>query len=191
MFRAGTIATLIGVLVCGGPVQADEGTNKRLDELERRIEKLEKNLQGQQDGLEFLRTLFGKGTAKEISKEKSKPKKRQPLTLVDWNASLEKGDYREYFKITYQVKNTLNKGIKLIEGSIKFRDLLGETIMVIEMNKDMRIKPGRSATYTGHYRATMFGSGDKKRLVQLPKAEVQGEVLVKKIVLSDNTIIEY
>ena len=46
------------------------------------------------------------------------------LELVSWNAEIQKGDFSQYYKIQYELRNKLGKGIKLIDGKISFYDLL-------------------------------------------------------------------
>ena len=116
--------------------------------------------------------------------------KRTSLELVSWNAEIQKGDFSQYYKIQYELRNKLGKGIKLIDGSISFHDLLDEQIYRIRITKDMHIAPNATVKQSGHYRINKFIAGDL-RLRDIPQSDVRAKLHFRRLVIEDNSVITY
>ena len=109
-----------------------------------------------------------------------------PLELVSWSANMRKGNYSNYYDIQYTLRNKLGKGIKLIDGSISFHDLLGEHIVGIRITRDLWVAREATSTSSGSY-----SSSSVSRLRNLPKDDVTTKLHIRQIVLEDNSIIKY
>ncbi len=110
-----------------------------------------------------------------------------PLKLVKWSYVTRKGDYSDYYQITYTLRNDYDKPIKLIDGSIGFHDLLGERIYGIKMDKDVKIAPKKEATFKGDYSINQF-INQQNRMREMARDDVVAKVDIRKIVFADNSI---
>jgi hypothetical protein len=87
------------------------------------------------------------------------------------------------------LRNNYDKPIKLINGSVVFFDLVGEHIIGIRMDRDVKIDPGKEEIFRGDYRINQFINSEM-RLKDLAPEDVRARLQVKKIVFRDNTIID-
>jgi hypothetical protein len=112
------------------------------------------------------------------------------LKLSRWSASYGEGQYSQYYyAISYTLVNNYNKPVKLINGSIGFFDLVGERIIGIKLERDVKIEPGKEASFRGNYGINQFINSEM-RLKDLAPEDVRAQLEVKKIVFRDNTIID-
>ena len=114
--------------------------------------------------------------------------KRTPLELVSWNAEIQKGDFSQYYKIQYELRNKLGKGIKLIDGKISFYDLLGKRIFRISITRDLHVAPDATVKNSGRYNITFTSD---LRLRDLPKDDVRVKLHIRQLVLEDNSVVKY
>jgi hypothetical protein len=79
------------------------------------------------------------------------PQENAPLELVEWTYSFQRGEYEILNKhaITYALKNRTEKAIKLLQGSIVFRDLLGEKVLGIQLLRDVKYPPRETTPMSG------------------------------------------
>jgi hypothetical protein len=113
-----------------------------------------------------------------------------PLELDSWSYRVVNTDISKDYEITLNLKNTGTKDIKLIDGSVIFKDLLGERIYGITVSPDQIIEAGKIQTDTGDYEINEFIS-DQTRMMKMKKEDIQATLIVHKIVFSDNSIGEY
>jgi hypothetical protein len=71
------------------------------------------------------------------------PQGDAPLELESWSYQFKRGkyEYENRHVFTYSLKNLTEKGVKLVDGSLIFRDRLGEKIMTIKLLQDVRPGP--------------------------------------------------
>ncbi len=119
------------------------------------------------------------------TKKASMPKE-QDIELVSWDNRFESNKYSNDSSvyITYTLKNNLNSDIKLIDGTLKFLDLLGENVYSIQLEKDVDLKAKKTLTVEA---GPFFGEA---RFEKLPKADKKPVLKIRKMVTTDNQIIE-
>lgn len=115
--------------------------------------------------------------------------KNMPVGITSWTATpiKESGN----LEITSTLKNNTTKGIKLIDGRIHFFDLLGETIAVVKISRDIYIGPKKTADdkRTSSSRSA-FSSYVPGRLLKLKSSDVAVSVQIDKLVFEDNTVLD-
>lgn len=75
----------------------------------------------------------------------------------------------------------------MVEGKVVFQDLLGKTIVSIDIERDLRVEPGQEAQQAGTYSA--FMPGTTERLLALPPEDVRLVVRVDRYVTMDNRVV--
>lgn len=116
-------------------------------------------------------------------------KKNIDVSLSKWEVTHKKGDYGDYYHISYTLRNDMDKGVKLIDGALQFSDLLGEDIYRPVIDKDVKLPANGEIDLSGDYRINQFMPSEL-RLKDLPKSDIKVKVDIQKVVLEDNTIVE-
>ena len=111
------------------------------------------------------------------------------LTLSEWSYSYEQERSSGYYRIFYTLVNSYEKDIKLIDGSLQFKDLLGERLYGIKITPDLKIASGKSIKDGGTYRINRF-MNEQLRMKDMAKEDVVATLVIRKIVFSDNSILE-
>jgi hypothetical protein len=145
-------------------------TEERLSQLEARVKALEE--------------------AQKIEPPSPSPAvaKDAPIQLVDWDFVFERGNYNQnQYKITYALKNTSDKAIKLNESAINFVDLLGENIASFRINADLKLPAGKVITNTEYYAINQF-IPSQLRLKGMEKVNIKALLVVAKAVFADGSI---
>jgi hypothetical protein len=117
------------------------------------------------------------------------PQENAPLELVEWTYSLRRGEYEILNKhaITYALKNRTEKAIKLLQGSIVFRDLLGEKVLGIQLLRDVKYPPRETTPMSGVWDVNSWDRA-QMRLPGMNHEDVKAELTIDKVVFDDNTI---
>jgi hypothetical protein len=117
------------------------------------------------------------------------PQKDAPLELVEWSCSLSKDqqDCENCYEILYVLKNRTDKDIKLVEGIMVFRDLLGQEILRIRLWPDVFCYAGKTAHTGGLWRPNKFNPYET-RLQVLKHDDVKADILISKVAFDDNSI---
>lgn len=160
------------------PAAAD-AISERLDALEKRVQALEAIV------LHPAKPAAVIGTPGRVEEAT-----QSLLKLTGWSAAFKPCAFREHcYAISYTLLNEYNKPIKLLDASLKFYDLVGEKIYGIELAKDVKLAPGKEATFHGDYGVNEFLS-EEMRLKDLAPTDVRAELDVGKLVFSDNTVLD-
>jgi hypothetical protein len=168
------LATLIPVLA--------QTTEDRLSQLEARV----KALEDQAAKTQKVETLLPSATGSPSPIVRVDV----PIELINWNVSFEIGSYNQArYKITYTVKNTSSKGIRLNQSRIIFRDLLGEKVYSIKIDADLKMPAGKNIEGGGYYSANPF-IPDEMRLKGMAKENIKAEFFVGKVVFDDGSLYE-
>jgi len=151
---------------------------ERVAELESKIKKLE----------EIILTPSNLGVIKPDGEHFSE--KNGVITLKSWSYAYKQGSFSQYYEIKYTLKNNYDKQVKLINGSIEFSDLLGESFFSIRIDPDIRIDSKDSATDSGNYGINEFFPG-QIRMIKMQKEDIVATLIIRKLVFEDNTILEF
>jgi len=153
------------------------------DKLEKRIQTLESKV------AELEKLIKANPQSKPITST-SKAKSNEPsLVLSDWGYSYEKGRTGGSYNIKYSLINSYNKGIKLIDATIQFKDLLGERLYGIKVTPDLKLNSGQVIQDGGSYSVNRF-MNEQMRMKNMAKEDVLATLKIRKIVFTDNTILE-
>ena len=155
----------------------DKPIDLRVTELEKRVETLEKMLASSKPTTPATTNQVKTDTA-------------APLELASWDYLVEKGDYGSNYAITLSLKNNSSKDIKLIEGGVMFRDLLGAKLYSIKITPDLAIGAGKILTDKGSYRINQF-INEQARMAAMKKSDISATIVINKLVFSDNTVGDY
>lgn len=153
---------------------ADKNLETKVQELEQRIEKLEKMLSP---------------PAKTTTATTTAPTNDCLLQLKDWQVTYGKNSITGYYQITYEISNNYKKTVKLIDGGIDFKDLLGETMYSIKIRPDVLVKPSEAMSNTGKFRINEY-INEQTRMKDMNKKDIIPELNIRKIVFDDNSIME-
>jgi hypothetical protein len=110
------------------------------------------------------------------------------VSLASWEYSSKKGVFGDLYFIKYTLHNNSDKSIKLIDGSLRFSDLLGESVYGIKLDKDVIIKPGSDASFSGNY--NRFGL-NADRLARMSKSDVAAALEIRAIIFVDNSVVRF
>lgn len=155
---------------------AQSSLDERVKDLEAKVIELEK----------LIQVKLAKGPLTKTYKGK---KETSALELFEWNYIYEKDRSNQYYEIKYSLTNSYNKGIKLIDASIQFKDLLGGRLFGIKVTPDLKLGTGETIEGGGSYRINRF-INEELRMKDMSKEDVIATLKVKKIVFIDNTILE-
>jgi hypothetical protein len=111
-----------------------------------------------------------------------------PLELVTWSYRFARGKYESEnaHVISYALRNRLSKAIKLVDGTIKFKDLLGEEILAIRLLQDIRYPARETTPAEGRWKANSFNLFES-RMMSLLHGDIRAELTISKVVFDDNT----
>ena len=181
-------AAVVGVLMLSAPVFAAETADDRIADLQKRVEALERQVRALTEAATpALAAAPVDGAAKNIEPS---PPGAPAIDLVTWDSHMRKGDFSNFYRITYVLKNNYEKPIKVIDGSLQFTDLLGEVIYTIRLTKDAYIGPGKQVSSTGDYGINQFLPG-QDRMGGMPKTDIIPKIVVRSVVFGDNTIAKF
>ncbi|MFA6596152.1 MAG: hypothetical protein WCS69_00405 [Ignavibacteriaceae bacterium] len=161
--------------------------------IETRLKALEKKV----DSLEFLikknniskddrsnkPTNIGVSPSRDVQQSKN-----DLFTLESWSYSVTSDNISSYYAIKLKLKNDYEKGIKLIDATVQFYDLLDSRLFGIKIGPDIIIPAKQLVEENGSYSINQF-INEENRMKTMNKEDVKAVLNVKKIVFDDNSII--
>jgi hypothetical protein len=173
--------TKIALIISLLPVYAfsNASLEQRVADLESKVDALEKIV------LHSSATRAESPDVKMIINEKN-----ALLTLTSWSYTLRKERISDYYQIYYTLKNNYTQQIKLIDGSIRFTDLLGEQVYAIKIAPDVRIEAKGELIQSGTFGINQFIPG-QTRMGKMQKDDIVATLNIQRIVFADNTILEF
>jgi hypothetical protein len=108
--------------------------------LEHRVDALEKRLNALESITAIALALKMSGQSQTATASPTTtPQTNAPLAVIDWSYSFQDAqyDFQKDHIISYTLKNLTDKSIKLVHGSMVFKDLLGEKILQISLFPDV------------------------------------------------------
>lgn len=187
-YHALTVALLLSLSISPAQSQTPEQSPETL---EKRVEALEKRLNALESIPALATALKMDGQAQSAAAEIPTPKeqKNAPLEVVDWSYSFRNSqyDFEKAHLISYTLKNRTDKAIKLVQGSIVFRDLLDEKILQIRLLPDVLYPPKGSKDAKGAWKVNMFDT-EQERMQTARHDDIKPELVIDKAVFEDNSI---
>ncbi|MEN9459992.1 MAG: hypothetical protein RIS84_12 [Pseudomonadota bacterium] len=112
------------------------------------------------------------------------------LLLKSWSLRPQAVKFETYYALDIELLNNFDKAIKEIDALVNFKNLLGGHLYSINLNHDSNIPAGGSLLDQG--------GRDNSRLLsrwhQMTKVtpqDIKAELVVKKIVFSDNSVLSF
>jgi hypothetical protein len=157
--------------------------------LEERVTNLEKRLNALESIPPVALALKLRAQTNQTAEASPTPQGDAPLELESWSYQFKRGkyEYENRHVFTYLLKNLTEKAIKLVDGSLIFRDRLGEKIMTIKLLQDVHYPFGESQSATGGWSVNSFNPSEE-RFQTMSHDDVQPELRINKVVFEDNTI---
>ena len=111
------------------------------------------------------------------------------LALSEWTYTYKRDSMGDYYVINYALKNNYDKNIKLVYGSINFKDSLGTVVFGIAITSGLKIPAGETVKHGGPYLFNQFVNG-QLIMKDMDKRDIVTEVIIRKLVFDDNTVLE-
>jgi hypothetical protein len=113
-----------------------------------------------------------------------------PLVLDGWDYRFVPGTSgQNSYYISVTLRNVSAKGIKLVDASVQFTDLLNQSLYGIAVGPDLVIPPGSQKIDAGEYHINQY-MNQQLRMKDMAKDDVKAKLVVRRVVFSDNTIFE-
>ena len=165
--------------LAGEPTASENGLSIRIDKLEKRVAKLEALLQKLTAPTEKV-----DDDAEALAAADS----TLPLTLGRWSYRFVSGDFgNNFYAIQLELTNNSAKGIKLIDASVQFSDLLDESIYGLKVDPDLKIPPGKKIVDSGKYGINQF-IPSQARMRSMNIEDIKCLLVVRRIVFDDNSV---
>jgi hypothetical protein len=176
-------------LLSAGHFAAAQSSPTPSPSLEQRVNDLEKRLNALESIPAVALALKLRVQTNQTAEASPSPQGDAPLELESWSYQFKRGkyEYENRHVFTYSLKNLTEKGIKLVDGSLIFRDRLGEKIMTIKLLQDIHYPFGESRSATGGWSVNSFNPSEE-RFQTMSHDDVQPELRINKAVFEDNTI---
>lgn len=158
--------------------------------LETRIFELEKRIAALESQLAKLTSPTPATTQPEVAGVRAAKPGDVPLVLDDWDYKFVEGEFGQAsYRITLRLRNAGEKQIKLVEASVQFTDLLDKSLYGITVSPDITIAPGKPQVEQGNYHINQFISA-QSRMKDMKKADIKATLQVRRLVFSDNTVLQ-
>lgn len=109
------------------------------------------------------------------------------VELVDWVAAFHDQKPRAYYAIDYTLRNTLDKPVQRVDGTIEFQGPDGIGFMSIQIAQGKAIPAGGDMRLGGNYPVS-DKQPDQLKLRNLDKQSIRAVLTVERIVFDDNTV---
>jgi hypothetical protein len=115
-----------------------------------------------------------------------------PLELVSTSRNASKagsdaGAPGSEIEISYTIKNTTSKAIKLTHAAIEFRDLLDAPLYKIAVEEDKLYPANETTSLTGTYRTAWGDTRGTVRLLSLSPADIKAVLVVDAVMFEDGS----
>ncbi|OQW94147.1 MAG: hypothetical protein BWK79_07375 [Beggiatoa sp. IS2] len=163
-------------------------------EWEPRIAKLEQDMQHLQEQLEVLSNMVNLLSKQSLplTPVPLLPVEPPKLVLKSWSYHPEAIKFNTYYAMDIELYNAFSKGIKEVDATIEFRNLLGGLIYSVPVTTNTTIPAGASITDRGGR------DYDNKRLLaenhqlrKMKREDINAELIVRKIVFDDNSVYSH
>lgn len=108
------------------------------------------------------------------------------VTVTKWDAALIEPAPSLRMTIVMSVQISGDRPVRMIDGLITFRDVLGNRIASMQMEPDKMLTPGEDHLYSSQWGANTF-----ERLLDLEPADVTVETCVNGLVYADGEVAKF
>jgi len=168
------------------PSYADDLSNEALA---RRIQELEKRLSAIESIPQVAAMLKLREAVNALPSPSPTPQADAPLEITQWGYKFQdaKYDFDKRHLIHYTLKNRTQRAIKLVDGSLIFRDLLGEKMLTIRLEQDAFYPAGGSYETEGAWDVNPI-EPEQMRLQRMDHDDIKPELVIRRVVFDDNTV---
>ena len=160
-------------------VKAEDTLEQRVQQLEQRVEYLEHRLE----------SLSSQVAAPGISPPLTVSAKSL-LTLENWHYRTVQVKFNTYYALDITLHNGYEQAIKELEGRIQFRNLLGNHLYSFTLSQSLPISAGQTLVDEGSQQnRRLLGAGHLMR--KFKPDELAAELIIKKIVFEDNSVLTF
>lgn len=104
------------------------------------------------------------------------------FSVENYVVSKDDSGFTSGMRLEFALLNNGDRGVRMVDGSVIFQDVLGRDILRIGMDPDQKIEAGGTATQTGTY--------SNIRLLDVAKDDVVITTCVRGLVYSDGEILK-
>jgi hypothetical protein len=112
------------------------------------------------------------------------------LKLESWQFREVKIKFNTHYALDLVLSNGYDKAIKDIDARVNFRNLLGGHLYSIAVTEHLRIPPQEQATDEGTQRNNRL-LGQRHPMLTLKNDEITTELIIRKIVFEDNSLLSF
>lgn len=166
-------------------------------ELNQRVELLEQQVTELQQQIAQLQTTLASITVQPLiptnpTQAESEQVPSQPLQvqMQNWQFREEQVKFNTYYALDLVLYNGYEKAIKDMDARIKFKDLLGGHLYSVTVTENIHIPAHSTTIDAGTQRnGRLLGRGHQIR--RLKHDEINAELVVRKIVFEDNSVLSF
>jgi hypothetical protein len=152
-----------------------------------RVTQLEQEVQQLKQRIIQLETAFSKLPTPSNYVASSSSSK---LTLKSWSLRPQQVKFETYYALDLELSNNFDKAIKEIDALVNFKNLLGGHLYSIKLNLDSNIPAGGNLLDQGG-RDTARLLSHWHQMTKITPQDVKAELVVKKIVFFDNSVLSF
>lgn len=113
---------------------------------------------------------------------------KETLTVALVEKDFKKIDYQDYITLKIAIQNEREKDIRAFKGTLRFKDVFGDTIMNVGFKHDEKLKAKDKTIWNGSVKYNMFKDSDKK-FKNTDLKNIVLEWLPEQIIFDDKTKI--
>lgn len=119
------------------------------------------------------------------------PAGTQKLLLKSWTFRAQQVKFDTYYALDIELKNNFDKPIKEIDARVTFKNLLGGHLYSITLNPDSAIPAGGIWLDQGGIRDNSRLLSNFHQMRKVNPQDIQAELIVRKIVFADNSLLTF
>lgn len=104
------------------------------------------------------------------------------FSVASYEVMAKESDFTQAMQLKLELVNDTSRGVRMVDGSIIFQDVLGRDILRIAVDPDLRIDAHGSAPQAGVY--------TKTRLLDVSKDDVVISTCIRGLVYSDGEVFK-
>ena len=162
-----------------------------LGEIVKKLDKIDKRLSDIEEKMKFFDILTGLENENITLNDQNNVE--PPLSKLKLGIGIincKKNEiYGNDLYIAGYYENNFEKGVKMIDGVIEIKDLFGDTINRLSINKNTSIRTDKTTSFSGTY--NIGSSEDCKKMNNKNIKDFKFSLDINKIAFEDNTVIEF
>jgi len=171
--------SLLTAVLYTSPAIAEDMT-QRVTELEQEVQQLKQRIIQLETVLSKLPSPSNYAATLSTSK----------LLLKSWSLRPQQVKFEDYYALDIELLNNFDKAIREIDARVNFKNLLGGHLYSINLSPDSNIPAGGTLLDQGGRNSSRLLS-HWHQMIKVNPQDVRAELIVKKIVFSDNSVLSF